>query len=86
MIKVPSKKKFEFEIEEVGVIQMRRPTNGEAEEYSNAWESAKTSKEKKDALKEYLEVLGLKKEIFSKLEDEQIQFIISEITDTSKKN
>lgn len=83
-IVVPSKKVFEFEIDGV-VHSMRRPTVSEHENYVDAYQSEENRKAKHNILMNHLAHLGLPLEVSKGLDLEQLDFVISSLTE-SKKN
>jgi len=81
---VPSKKKFDFEIDGQS-FSMRKPTIVEHEDYVDAYSNAEARKDKQQILFNHLESLGLPSEVSKTLDMEQLDFIITQLTE-SKKN
>jgi hypothetical protein len=78
-VQVPAKKLLEMEMEGV-TFSVRRPTVKEQDDYSDAWESAVTSKERSAILKTHLINLGVPLEVINAADADQFFFILESIS------
>jgi hypothetical protein len=61
-----------------------KPTNGQIKQYSKALKLCEDDESKEKALIDFLENLGLKKEVYESLTPEQLKTILSNLYDSGK--